>query len=178
MNAIFYIRAFFPTPRGATYSAFRLAQTLRNQGVGVSFVVEQEEKGREKAHTYDKFPVHSFMLEKSGKLRKLLALWRFTRLLFRERNNFDIFHIHGGSYVSLFLSRWVSIITGKPSLLKITLDGWDTPDGIAATKHHWITLGAYKRLAAVVAMTTGQARKVKKWGYTGKIFTIPNGLAF
>ncbi len=175
-RVIFYVGAFFPTPTGATYSAVRLARVLRACGVAVSFIVEDRGPDWRDGGEYDGFPVRSFPLHMSGKVRKLRGLLRFTRHVRARKIDFDIFHIHGGGYVNLFLSWWVALCTGRPVVLKITSDGWDTPEGMKAEKWGVVSLFAYRRLAGVVAMTSGQAEKCRAWKLPAQIAVIPNGV--
>lgn len=176
MRVLFYISSFFPRPTGATYSAVRLARSLRDRGTEVAFLVEDFGPEWRDGGAYDGFPVRSFQLQLPGKLRKLRALVRFTRHLRRCRRDFDLFHIHGGGYVNLFLSWWVRLITGKPTLLKITSDGWDTPEGMRAQKWGTLSLFGYRRVDGIVAMTSGQAEKCRAWKLPGRIAVIPNGV--
>lgn len=175
-RALFCIASFFPQPTGATYSAIRLARGLRSRGAGVSFMVNDRGTEWREGGEYDGFPVHSFPVYFPGKLRKLRGLVRLTRYLHARRRDFDLLHIHGGGYVNLFLSWWVRLITGRPALLKITSDGWDTPEGMQAAKWGGFSLFAYRRLAGIVAMTTGQAAKCRDWKIPGKTAVIPNGV--
>jgi glycosyltransferase involved in cell wall biosynthesis len=176
LRVIFCIGAFFPTPTGATYSAIRLARGLRDRGVAVSFIVDERGPDWIQGGDYDGFPVRSFWLHLPGKMRKLRGLLRFTRHLLARRDDFDLLHIQGGGYVNLFLSWWARLITGKPTLMKITLDGWDTPDGMAAEKWGTLSLFFYRRLNAVIGMTSGQAEKCRAWNLPAKIAVIPNGV--
>ena len=168
--------AFFPRPTGAVYSAIRLACALREKGHQLSFIVD--DRGPEWRHggEYEGFPVRSFVFQQSGKLKKLRGLLKFTLHIWRQRRSFDVFHISGGGYVNLFLACWVRVVTGGKVNLKITSDGWDTPDG--ATREKWGRLIAhcYRRLDGVVAMTSGQADKCRKWGFPGLLCVIPNGV--
>ena len=176
MRVLFCIASFFPRPTGATYSAYRLARALRDRGTDVEFLVEDFGPEWRGGGTYDGFRVRSFPLHASGKLGKLRTLLGFTRHLLAQKKNFDLFHVHGGGYINLFLSCWVKLLTGKPTLLKITSDGWDTPDGMAAEKWSSVSLFAYRRLTGVVAMTSGQAEKCRAWKIPAQLTVIPNGV--
>ena len=176
MRVLFYITHFFPRPTGATYSAVRLAAALRTKDVGVSFVVDERGQGWGEDGSYEGFEVRSFTLCQPGKLRKLRGLVGFTKYILSKRRTFDIFHIHGGDYVTLFLCWWVKTLTRRKVMLKITSDGWDTPKGVASSKYGSLASMFYRRLDGVVAMTSGQAEKSKSWGFRNRLATIPNGV--
>lgn len=173
---VFYITAFFPKPTGATYSAIRLARALRNRGVDIFFVVERYDDRWSHEGFFEKFPVRSFRLSQPGKLQKFLGLVRFSQFIISQRSSFDIFHIHGGGYVNFFIGWWVRWITGRKVLLKITSDGWDTPDGAFREKYGPLVRFFYRYLDGVVAMTSGQEKKCMEWGFPGLLKTIPNGV--
>lgn len=176
MHTAFYIESFFPKPTGATHSAYLLAKSLRQRGVEVSFLVTELGQGLSKGGVYDGFKVRSFMVGSPGKLRRIIE---FARLVFHvvgEKPKVDIVHIHGGTYVSLFIAWFMSAVCRKKTLLKITLNGWDTPDGVRRSKYGSLANFFYLRLSAVVAMTSGQTRICRRWGYKGILASIPNGV--
>jgi len=176
MRVWFYLFGFFPKPLGATFSALRLARSLRERGVEVRFMVEDQGPDWRDGGLYEGFPVRSFPLQAPGKQRKLRGLVRFTRFIRENRTEFDLFHVHGGGHVNLFLAWWVTLITRKPALLKITSDGWDTPEGMRAQKWGRFLLFAYRKLRGVVAMTSGQAKKCRDWNLPAHVDVIPNGV--
>ena len=168
--------SFFPFPTGATYAAIRLARSLRERGFEISFVVGDQGPEWRQGSTYEGSPVHSFPLYQSGKLRKLRSLLAFTRYIWKLRREFDVFHISGGGYINIFLGWWVKFLTGRKVSLKISLDGWDTPEGAVREKWgRWVAF-AYRRIDGVVAMTSGQAEKCWQWNYRGLLSLIPNGV--
>lgn len=173
---IFCISAFFPYPTGATYSAIRLAHTLRGQGVQIEWIVDDRDGQWVNGGIYEGFPVRSFYFSEPGKLKKLRGIFQFTCYLFRKRNDFDIFHIHGGGHMNLLLAGWVMLFfPRKQVMLKCTSDGWDTPDGIVKEKYGALLLWIYRRLDGIVAMTSGTHRKLMDYNCKGKLAVIPNG---
>lgn len=173
---LFYITSFFPNPFGATYSAIRLAQSLRMQGVPVEWVVHESTKDWSRGGFFDGFPVQSFFLTEPGKWRKLKGILSFSWWMARNRKRFDVFHIHGGGHMNLLLGGWVKfILPEKKVMIKCTMDGWDTPDGARRGKYGRLTLWIYRRFDGVVAMTTGQHKKLVQYGCKGKTAVIPNG---
>lgn len=176
MKAIFFLVCFVPKPTGASHAAIRLARTLRALGVEVEFIVHDFDGRWADGGEYEGFPVRSFYLAESGKWKKLRGLTGLSRYLFRHRRSFDVFHIHGGGYVNFFLGWWVKFLTGRKTMLKITSDGWDTPDGAGKEKYGRLVHAFYRRLDGVVAMTSGQAIKCSEWGFPGLLATIPNGV--
>jgi glycosyltransferase involved in cell wall biosynthesis len=93
-----------------------------------------------------------------------------------KRHTIDVFHIHGGDYVSLFLGWLAHKLSGCRTVLKITSDGWDTPEGVQSGRYgSWIAR-LYRELDGVVAMSSGQANQVKAWGIGGQLARIPNGV--
>ncbi len=103
MKVLHYIAAFFPEPTGAAYSSFRLVKSLEREGVESSYVVDDRGGHWKRGGRHEGVYVRSFPFTKSGKLGKALTLVRFTAYLIRNRGSFDIYHVHGGDYVSIFL---------------------------------------------------------------------------
>lgn len=176
MRILHFIASFFPHARGATHSALRLAHALRTLGVQSEFLVEDQGPDWRQGRQYDGFPVRSFTVNHPGKLRKLSGYRKLRRYLRSRRSDFDIVHVHGGDYMNLLLANLASHWLGAPSLLKITSDGWDTPDGVRAAKHGRLALALYRHLDAVVAMTSGQAEKCRAWKIPARTKVIPNGV--
>ncbi|MCK5850656.1 MAG: glycosyltransferase family 4 protein [Kiritimatiellae bacterium] len=176
MHIIFYIEAFFPDPKGAAYAAHRLARSLRKRGVDISFIICDWGHEWEHGNKYDGFPVIAVTAGRKGKLSRIRGLIKAMRYLAQRRSAFDILHIHGGYYISLFLGWFTQILFRKPAILKITSNNWDTPDGIYRAKYGKLAILFYQNLAGVVAMTLGQTRKCRDGGIKGQIATIPNGV--
>lgn len=173
---IFFISAFFPFPTGATYSAIRLARTLREKGVQIEWIVDDRDGSWANGGQFEGFEVRSFYLNRSGKLKKVKALLAFTRYLWGRHRDFDIFHIHGGGHMNVLIAGWVKLLfPRKKVMLKCTSDGWDTPDGIAKEKYGRLLLWIYRRLDGVVAMTSGKYDKLVAYKCKGKLAVIPNG---
>lgn len=176
MRVLHYISSFFPYDRGASHSALRLARGLRELGVDIQFVVEDFGPEWRDGGTYDGFPVRSFTVTDPGKLRKLKGFWNLRRFMTERRGQFDLLHVHGGPYMNLLLAQLGSKWLACPTLMKITLDGWDTPDGVAAGRHGRLAIGLYRKLDAIVAMTSGQAEKCREWNIPSLIEVIPNSV--
>ena len=170
----FFIERFFPNPTGATISAMRLAKELRRREYSVFWVTSHDSKTKS-INKYDDFKVFQFPFSGSGKVKKFKAVLRMLLFLIRNRHKFDIFHVHGAHYLLLFIAWFVRRIIGKPTLMKITLDGWDTPDGILQNKYPKLGLSFYNSLSAVVSMTSGQKVKCEQANIKGFLQVIPNG---
>lgn len=174
MKAVFFIRQFPPYAKGATYSALQLAKGLRNEGVTIEFIVENIDGTWRNSGNYEGFTVRSFYLSQPGKWRVLsgiLSLLRYLRTI-----DFDIFHIHGGSHRNLLIGWLIQVLCKKKVLLKITLDEWDTPDGVVKGRFGKLSLYFYRRLDAIVAMTSGQLKKLKNWDIKSLMTLIPNSV--
>lgn len=176
MNVVFFIYAFYPYPLGATFSALRLARELRRRGHKIEFIVEKRGDEWVNGGEYEGFPVRSFALGSPGKIRKVKELIRLTVYLLKLRKKLDLFHIHAATYVNLFVGQWVQMILRRPVLVKITSNGWDTPDAVREHKFGRMALWFYRRISAVVSMTTGQRALCQAWGLRGVLDVIPNGV--
>lgn len=176
IKALHFIVSFFPHDRGASHSALRLARGLRERGVEVAFLVEALGPEWINGGTYEGFPVQSFPLTHPGKRRKLNGFLALLRFLRNRRGQVDLFHVHGGPYMNLLLAWVVGCVLRCPTLMKITLDGWDTPDGVRAGRHGRIALWLYRRLTTVVAMTSGQAETCRRFNIPARIEVIPNSV--
>ena len=175
LDVVFLIASFFPKPTGATYSAFRLAKSLKMLGVDVTFVLTNPYDARERFQDYDGFATVYFDLQSPGKVRKTANLFHFTRFVIRNRSKFRIYHIHGGGHINVFLAWWLKML-GRQSILKVTSDGWDSPDGVETSKWGFMLKRLYRRIPAIIVMTSGQEIKLKNWGYQGRLEVIPNGV--
>jgi len=172
---LFIAGSFFPKPTGATHAAYRLACKLREHGVDVKWLVDRVPNGQS-VESYDGFSVESMWLNSGGPVRKLLSAFRVAFALRFSGNSPRILHFHGGGHMNLLLSRFLKITTGIPCLMKTTLQGWDTPDGIKKYKWSDFCTSSYMCLDAVVAMTSGIADEIKNAGYNGHLHIIPNGV--
>lgn len=175
MNVVFCIEKFFPHAAGAAYAAKNIARGLRDKGVGVSFIVDDFGGDYRNGGTYDGFPVWSFQTGHPGKVRRIMGFAHFLIHIIRMRDRFDLFHIHGGNYITLAQGTLAQAL-GKTALLKVTHDVWDTPANVRATRHGRAAWFAYRRLNGVVGMSSGQVAKIRSQGYTGQIAHIPNGV--
>lgn len=176
MRVIHYIASFFPHARGATHSAMLLARQLRTRGVDVEFIVEDMGPEWRAGGMYDEFPVQSMTLTHPGKWSKVKGFFKLYRYLRSHRGKVGVFHVHAAPYMNLLLALLAGRWAGCPSLVKITSDGWDTPDGVRHGKHGRLALALYRRIRGVVAMTSGQAQKCRDWRIPGEIMVIPNGV--
>ncbi len=176
LRTLHYIASFFPHDRGATHSAHRLARGLRARGIGIEFIVEDMGPDWRDGGEYDGFPVRSFPLTNPGKMRKLKGFLAFRKHLLSLRGSINLVHVHAGPYMNLLLARLAGRWLKCPTIMKITSDGWDTPDGVRHSRHGWLAMKLYRRLDGVVAMTSGQADKCRQWDIPGNITVIPNGV--
>jgi L-malate glycosyltransferase len=175
-RVIFFISAFFPEPTGATYSAIRLARALRERGGSVQWIVDDRDGRWNRGGEYEGFPVRSFYFSRRGKWKKIKGLSALALFLIRRRRTFDIFHIHGGGHMNVLIGGWVKLLFPcKKVMLKCTLDEWDTPDGVARDKYGRLLLWIYRHFDGLVAMTSGQHRKIVEYGCKGVSEVIPNG---
>jgi glycosyltransferase involved in cell wall biosynthesis len=175
IHVVFLIAAFFPKPTGATYSATRLARELTKRGVRIH-VFTSTENGWPDGEDWEGLPVSTFDAWGSGKWKKIKAMVRMVRMLRSKQVPCDIFHIHGGGHMNLIISSVIKLFCRVRVMMKMTLDGWDTPDGVIT--YPWGKLNAtfFRRLDAVVAMTSGQKEKCHQFGYPGLVDVIPNGV--
>jgi len=176
VRILHYITSYFPHDRGASHSAQLLAHGLRRQHIDVDFIVEDQGPEWREGGIHEGFPVRSFPLTHPGKYRKLCGFLSLRSYLKKCAGKFDLVHVHAGPYMNLLLARLISRWLKVPSLMKITSDGWDTPDGVRADRHGRIALRLYRKLDAVVAMTSGQAQKCRDWKIPGIIEVIPNAV--
>jgi glycosyltransferase involved in cell wall biosynthesis len=174
MKVAFLLRHFPPFALGATYSALNLAAGLRNLGVEVEFVVEDIDGRWREGGVYQDFSVRGFYLDQPSKFKTALGI--IACLGHLRRGRFDLIHIHGGSHRNLLYSWLFPLLSGIPAILKITMDGWDSPDGVLKQRWGRLNLFFYRRLSGIVAMTSGQFARLRRWNFRGATAIIPNGV--
>jgi glycosyltransferase involved in cell wall biosynthesis len=175
IHVVFLIAAFFPKPTGATYSATRLARELKKKGVRLH-IFTGSHNGWTEGEAWEDIPVTTFSCWEPGKRKKAQSIWRMIRLIRSGEVPCDIFHIHGGGHMNLLIALAVRLLCRVKVMLKMTLDGWDTPDGVRREKWGPLCIYSFLRLDGVVAMTSGQKDKCMEAGYSGVLEVIPNGV--
>ncbi len=139
-------------------------------------MIDERGAGWDKGGKYEGFDVQSFTIGQSGKFRRLNGIVKALGFMRARRTGSDILHVHGGYYMSLLLAWLAKLLLGIKTVLKVTSDEWDTPDGVEQAKYGGITSHFYRALDGVVTMTDGLAQKCRNWGYAGQLVIIPNGV--
>jgi len=175
LRVLFLVMSFFPQAKGACYAAVRLAGGLRCRGVSISFATNDLTGWRD-GEAFDGFPVRTFFFKGSGMGKKARAFFRFIGDLRSGVIPAELVHIHGGGHMPLLAARLIQMLLPQKVIFKITLNGWDTPDGIRKLKWSGIVTRAFMDMDAVVAMTSGQAKTCREQGYQGTLRVIPNSV--
>jgi len=175
LSVAFMVGSFFPEAKGACYAAERLAEGLRRRGCQITFITNTQ-TGWQDNVPYKEFPVRTYFFKGTGMARKFWSLLRFLLHLKTGKIQAQIIHIHGGGHMHFLAARFVQLFCSKKVLFKITLNGWDTPDGVKKLKWSKVTSRAFMEMDGVVAMTSGQAETCRLEGYKGSLEVIPNAV--
>ncbi len=143
----------------------------------VDFIADGSEVGDRKRYEFEGFPVYVFDFHSSGKMHKLGEMMRFARWLkIGSGRHYDLMHLHGADYINVFLAYFFQVVTGRPSLLKVTSLGWDTPDALKKGRYGPLIDAMFKRISGVVVMSSYQRAICRGVGYRGYLKVIPNGV--
>lgn len=131
---------------------------------------------RRNTHSIDEFAVMAFPLPESGKLTKLISFLGIILEIRRCRGRYDIFHVHGGDYTNLLLARLVGAASGLPTVVKLTLQGWDDPGTVCSDRRARWAETMFRKISAVVVLTQGQLAPCRRYRPGAVVEVIPNGV--
>lgn len=97
--------------------------------------------------------------------------------LWRQRNQYDVLHLHQYSWVGLYLIVAARLL-GKPVLTKLPNVGVFGIPGLKKKRLGKLRLAILLRSSAIVAMSEASVRELIAVGYPRKrILTVPNGIS-
>lgn len=166
-----------PAFGGAARQALRLAAELRERNVDVFFLSLQIVPGSSREDILNGFRVFRVPYMPSGKWTKLYGLLVAWSILWRQRRQFDVLHLHGASYLSLTIAWFAKVVLRKRLLIKQTSIDYDVPTAIRQSKYSAWTWWMFRQADAWVAMSRAQADDCRRHQLSERrIHIIPNGV--
>lgn len=122
------------------------------------------------------FPILRFQTSPKEPRRALEFAAKSAFWLVRNRNLYDILHVHGYC-VGGFLGGVIAKMLGKKTVYKITLPGEDDPRALLRSRFGWLKILLLNRFDAVIMVSRRVQRWIDRFSIRGpKFFTIPNGV--
>lgn len=166
----------FPVVGGLERQAHELAKALVDRGVHVQALSGRTDPQQPAEEVVDGVVVHRIPWASSRYLRYLRAPLEVWRVMYRQRQTYDVVHLHQCSWFSLFalsVARWL----GKPVLTKLPGVGEYGLPGLAASHLGAVKMRLFSRTDAVVAMSGSSLRELQQAGYpTSRVLRTPNGI--
>lgn len=162
-----------PEYSGAGQQALSLANALREHGVDIWFVSFCKDKELEGYGLIENFPIHRIRYDRKLPNAHRYAYGKYLKLIWHNRNLFDIFHSHGEWWFSIYLAK----LLGKPVVQKITLMGVDNPSALYNFRFGKLRHYAYFLCNKIIATQDEIYNDCIKEGIPHeKIARIPNGV--
>jgi glycosyltransferase involved in cell wall biosynthesis len=187
LRVLMVIRLFYPWLGGTQRQAHRLARELIDRGVQVHLVTGWWFRGTPQRETIDGIPVFrhhtlwdGFGIRGARTLGGYLSILTLLWHLWRQRDSYDVIHVHGLSYHTFAASlagRWL----GKPTIAKLANSG-RASDIMKMRKSQHLALSRFMlpialRCDRFVALNTVVTRELLDAGVPGaRILQIPNGI--
>jgi glycosyltransferase involved in cell wall biosynthesis len=164
-----------PEFTGSGKQALSLACTLSNENVQVVAICSSP-LGKSSIDYSEGFPIVRLKSSKRKRLRSFQFAVRAMIWLWRNRNKYDLIHVHGYCWAAI-PSIIMAKLLGKKTIYKITLPGEDDPWAIYNSRFGRIKNIFIDKFDAYVAISTLVVSRTRGFGRTVKnIFTIPNGV--
>lgn len=163
-----------PEHSGAAKQAIALASRLMRAGAQIFFVTMRSTDASIGVDEVSGFRV--VRVVKQTVLQKALAPERVFRVLFRERDNFDVLHVHGVGYLST-VSVLFGRLFGKSVIVKMTMFGEDDALSVKGRRFGAITFAFLSRASRLIAITGSFRRSCVAAGIPAlRVAQIPNGV--
>jgi glycosyltransferase involved in cell wall biosynthesis len=187
LRVMMVVRLFYPWLGGTQRQAHRLARELIDRGVQVHLLTGWWFRGTPQRETIDGIPVFrhhtlwdGFGIRGARTLGGYLSIFTLLWHLWRQRDSYDVIHVHGLSYHTFagsLAGRWL----GKPTIAKLANSG-RASDIMKMRKGQHLAFSRFMlpialRCDRFVALNTAVTRELLDAGVPGeRIVEIPNGV--
>ncbi len=166
----------YPVVGGLERQSHELAKVLLELGIEVQALSDKFHPSQHSQEQVEGILVHRIPWSRKKWVRFIRTPFDLLQVLFKERQTYDIVHLHQNSWFSLFVS-FVARLLGKPVLTKLPNVGMYGLPGLAASRLGWLKLAIFKRTDAVVAMTKDSLGELAEIGYPlERVLFAPNGI--
>lgn len=166
----------YPVLGGLERQSHELAKSLIGFGVEVQALSGKTQDNQGKNEQVEGVLVHRLPWTKKKWIRFITSPFYILSILFRERQSYDIIHLHQYSWFGLFVIISARLLK-KPILTKLPNDGMYGLPGVAKSRLGWLKLAIFKRSDAVVAMTESSLNELSDIGFpTERVLFTPNGI--
>jgi glycosyltransferase involved in cell wall biosynthesis len=166
--------AYFPELSGAGLQCRSLIRAASACHLRFSVVTTCRDRNRPFRDTVDGVPVYRLPVH-AGPARTLLAwLPRLAYLALAVLPRAGLIHLHGFSRKSWFFLLW-SLLTGKPTALKLTSLGEDDPQSL--DRRGGLDRFFYRRAGCYIAPSPALQKACLAAGFSsGRLICLPNGV--
>jgi len=111
--------------------------------------------------------------------RRVRFVWmvRLISMLVRQRNNYDLIHVHTLWWGGL-LAPLVSRLLGKKAIYSMTLLGSDTPGALVAQRLGKLKLALFRQYHGVVGLTPSLIDECRQYNLSCALMVLPGYLVF
>jgi glycosyltransferase involved in cell wall biosynthesis len=167
----------YPVSGGLEKQAHELAHSLVAQGRGVKVLAVRFSPSHPAHEVVDGVPVTRLGWPASKVLRFLTTALGLARVLFRDRHDYDVIHIHQHSWFGLSAVLLARLI-GKPCLIKLPNVGDYGLPGMSGMHLGWLRIRLFKLADGVVSMSEESGRELDAIGFPpGRVFWTANGIS-
>ena len=166
----------YPVVGGLERQAHELAKALRELGLDVQALSGRVKPGQPSCEIVEGIAVFRIPWSRKKYVRFLRTPFDLFRVLYAQRNTYDVIHLHQPSWFSLFtilvakLLR-VPILTKLPNVREFGLPG------VAAGRFGGLKLAILLCTDALVAMSRESLAELRQTDFpTGRVLATPNGI--
>ena len=167
----------YPVLGGLERQSHELGKALKEIGINVQVISGKTSREQPHRDLVEGIPVFRIHWPRKKWIRFIRTPIDLFHILIRERNSYDVVHLHQFSWFALF-TVVVSKMLNKPVLIKM-------PNGggmfglsfMTESRLGWVKLIIFKRTDAIVAITLDSFNELTAFGYpSNRILFAPNGI--
>jgi glycosyltransferase involved in cell wall biosynthesis len=167
----------FPIAGGLEKQAHELSRSLVAQGVSVKALAVRFLLGHPTQEVVEGVFVTRLSWSATKALRFLGAGLGLAWVMIRDRDDYDVVHIHQHSWFGLS-AVLIARLIGRPSLIKLPNVGDYGLPGMSRMRLGWLRLRLFKLADGVVSMSEESGRELTAIGYPAtRVFWTTNGIS-
>lgn len=167
----------YPVSGGLEKQAHELARSLVAQGRRVKALAVRFSPGQPAHEVVEGVPVTRLAWPGSKAIRFLATALGLAHVMFRDRHDYDVVHIHQHSWFGLSAVLLARLL-GKPCLIKLPNVGDYGLPGMAGMRLGRLRIRLFKLADGVVSMSEESGRELDAIGFPpGRVFWTANGIS-